>query len=948
MKTGSTRPLISREEELAVVRGRFAALTDDGPALVAIAGDPGRGKTRLLSELAAWAASAGAEVLTLDATDLPLPGGAGIRPHPAPVPPPAGVREPARGPATGAAPGRPAASAGLVVLLDDLHLAGPAARQAVLDLLRTPPRPDTLLVVAYRPRQCPPRLLAGLTAAHRTWRTEHLDLADLDRAAAEEFAGAGLCHRHRAALHGDSGGNPRHLALLAASCAGQGACAGDTPAGERFAAREAAPLLAEVSALGGRARLVAYAAAVLGESADPDALADVSRLERGAVLAAVDVLLAADVLRPAAVPGHVEFRHPLLRRLVHTAVPGGWRLEAHRRAAVRHRRSGHPATRYARHLEQASRPGDEAAASELLAAAAESDAYEPATATAWYAAAARLLPDTAAHLERRRSALTAAAAAAVRTGRTDLARAALADRDRLRTGSGSGAPDAEAAGHDARSDVDAARQRAALARLDGDLPRAREILRAALAEPAAYAARPDLAAALWTPLAQSAGHDGEARARDWSDEAVLAAADSGDQAAGAHALAVHGTLRLAAGAAAAARRDALAAARITDGLDDRGLATRLDALDCLARLETELEQYGPAVRHFTRGLEIGRATGQWPAAAALAAGLGTLLLRQGRCAEAAARAEEALRCAELVDAREPRVMALCLRAQAALEVHEPHTAVAVARAACALAPAAGAWWHRARTVLAAAELAAGDALGSLETLAGAGLGDPAHGPLPLAERVALAETLCAAALAAGRTDAARGAARHARAAADELGLAGLGARAGLLEAAVCEDPADALRLADGALSAAAGLGHLADEGRARIAAARALARLGEPDRAARHLAAAAYTATACASVRLAREATAAREEAEAAPAEAAYMLSQREYEISLLVSQGCTNRQIARTLGVSHKTVETHLGRIFAKLEVSSRAEIANMIGRNTVVARPRARAKALAGAAAS
>ncbi|MFD7834010.1 hypothetical protein [Streptomyces sp. NPDC059761] len=43
--------------------------------------------------------------------------------------------------------------------------------------------------------------------------------------------------------------------------------------------------------------------------------------------------------------------------------------------------------------------------------------------------------------------------------------------------------------------------------------------------------------------------------------------------------------------------------------------------------------------------------------------------------------------------------------------------------------------------------------------------------------------------------------------------------------------------------------------------------------------------------------------------------------------------------------METHLGRIFAKLEVSSRAGIADMIGRSTVVARPRARAKSLAGA---
>lgn len=57
-------------------------------------------------------------------------------------------------------------------------------------------------------------------------------------------------------------------------------------------------------------------------------------------------------------------------------------------------------------------------------------------------------------------------------------------------------------------------------------------------------------------------------------------------------------------------------------------------------------------------------------------------------------------------------------------------------------------------------------------------------------------------------------------------------------------------------------------------------------------------------------------------------LSERELEIALLVSDGRTNQQIARTLALSHKTVETYLGRIFKKLDVSSRAEVAAMVGR--------------------
>ncbi|MFE2477645.1 LuxR C-terminal-related transcriptional regulator [Streptomyces sp. NPDC059389] len=908
MTTGSIRPLIGRGEELAAVRRRFAAL-GDGPALVGIAGDPGLGTTRLLTEIAAWAARAGAHVRTTHPEALPQALSALPAPTTAPV----------------------------VLIVDDVHRCDEAARKALTGLLETP-RDGVLLVLGHRPRQCPPALLAALTATRPGLHAEHLDLAPLDRAGAEEFAGTALCARHRATLHQDSGGNPRLLALLAASCEGPGTCPGDAPGTHPFAARAAAPLLAEVAALGPHARLVAHAAAVLGEPAEPDALAEVAELDRAAVLAAVDELLAADVLRTSAVPGHVEFRHPLLARLVHTAVPGGWRLGAHRRARTHHRAHGRPAVRRARHAEQACRPGDESGATELAAAADEVLASAPATAGAWYTAAARLLPAAPAHRARRRELLAAAAVAAVRSGRCDLARAALADREQLLDV------------HD-RADgaADAAEPRALLAELAGDLPQAREIRRAALAEPAAApaGAAPHRAAALWTALAATAGQDHPAQAAAWAEEAVRAAAHGCDEAVHAHALAARGTAHLAAGEASAALRDARAAARIADTLTDRALALRLGALDCLARLETELEQYGPAVRHFTRGIDTARSTGQWPAATALAAGLAALLLRQGRFPQAAARAEEAVRCSELAGGQEPRALALCVRAQVALEVHTPETAVAVARAACALAAADGAWWHRSRLVLAAAELAAGDALGSLETLAGAALADPSTAPLPAAERLALAETLCGARLAVGRGDAARTAAGQARELAARTGLAGLRVQALLLAAAVAESPAEALAPAEEALSAAAACGHAADEGWARVALARARTRLGQPEQADRHLTAAAYTATACSAARLGREVAAATAEAavSAAPAEEAYMLSQREYEISQLVSQGCTNRQIARTLGVSHKTVETHLGRIFAKLEVSSRAEIANMIGRNTVVARPRARAKSLAGA---
>ena len=57
-------------------------------------------------------------------------------------------------------------------------------------------------------------------------------------------------------------------------------------------------------------------------------------------------------------------------------------------------------------------------------------------------------------------------------------------------------------------------------------------------------------------------------------------------------------------------------------------------------------------------------------------------------------------------------------------------------------------------------------------------------------------------------------------------------------------------------------------------------------------------------------------------------LSPRELQIAGLVADGATNRAVASMLDISLWTVSTHLRRIFAKLGVSSRAEmVAQLFG---------------------
>ncbi|MEQ6355335.1 response regulator transcription factor [Lysinibacillus sp. M3] len=51
------------------------------------------------------------------------------------------------------------------------------------------------------------------------------------------------------------------------------------------------------------------------------------------------------------------------------------------------------------------------------------------------------------------------------------------------------------------------------------------------------------------------------------------------------------------------------------------------------------------------------------------------------------------------------------------------------------------------------------------------------------------------------------------------------------------------------------------------------------------------------------------------------LLSQKEQEILQLVSQGCTNKAIASAIGVTQRTVENYLSKLFVKLNVESRAE---------------------------
>ena len=65
------------------------------------------------------------------------------------------------------------------------------------------------------------------------------------------------------------------------------------------------------------------------------------------------------------------------------------------------------------------------------------------------------------------------------------------------------------------------------------------------------------------------------------------------------------------------------------------------------------------------------------------------------------------------------------------------------------------------------------------------------------------------------------------------------------------------------------------------------------------------------------------------------LLTSREREVLGLIAQGMTGRQVARHLGISPKTVESHKTRVFAKLGVSSQAAAVSRLLENASAASP-------------
>jgi DNA-binding NarL/FixJ family response regulator len=639
---------------------------------------------------------------------------------------------------------------------------------------------------------------------------------------------------------------------------------------------------------------------------------------------AIDELLLLDLVRSTEVPRRFRFRHPLIRRAVYEATPGGWRLGAHERCAELLAARGASAAARAHHVQRSAREGDLGAVAVLREAGEGAARLAPASAANWFGHALRLLPASAAPAERI-ELLLARSAAQTASGHFADSHSVLLDALAI-------APD----------DATVARRCAAVESLLGRHEQAGARLASAIerlpdqGSPEAVALMNELAVNLVWRARYEEMHA-------CAERAVGAARRLGDPPLTAAALALLTLAESMTGAAERAKACRREATALVDSLSDEDLARHPESATRLAGTELYAGWYADGDRHATRALAVARATGQGGELfLVLVLTLGGLWRMRGKLAEAGELLDGGTEAARLLGNTHALVWSLGSRSAAALHAGDVALALAAAQEAVDLTADLDEGFHSAEAAvdLARALLETGEPQRAADLLLGSAGGEElvliAGGP-----RAHYLESLTLCWLALDRPADARRAAVAAGAWASSLQLPMAMAWANRAAAAVDLYTGNASAAAERALLAVAGaeeVGAPIEAALSRTLAGRALAQAGEADRAVLELQHAAAALEACGALRWRDEAErelrklghrvhhrTRRGKAGATGIEA---LTSRELQVARLVVDRKTNPQIAAELFLSQKTVETHLRNIFRKVDVSSRVELARTVER--------------------
>jgi ATP/maltotriose-dependent transcriptional regulator MalT len=820
----------------------------------------------------------------------------------------------------------------LVLILDDLHWADSGTVELIGALLRRLPSAPVLLAMAIRPRQVPERLSTAFERADRSGRLVRQDLGALSLPETRELLGSHIDPHAAAALYEESGGNPFYAEQLARSFdrspASITAIADVSLAGAYVPPAVAAALSEELALLSDGARLALDGAAVAGDPFEPELMATAAGIGEADAFSALDELLRRDLVRHTDVPRRFRFRHPLVRRAIYDASPGGWRLGAHQRSAAALAERGVPAASVAHHVERSARHGDSAAVAILREAGSAAAQRAPATAARWFRAALRTLSETAS-AEERVELLTALAGAQAATGQFTEARSALLEAMALLP------EDATAARMQLTAGCAGLEQ--LLGRHDeahGRLVNALE----SLDDPVSAEA-----VALMITLAMDAFYrQASADSRSWGTRALAVARPLGDEpliAASSAALALACAFE---GALADAELHRAAAAALVDAMPDEKLAIRLDAIAYLTGAELYMDHFQESTSHGLRGLALARATGQGFLVPMLTQATASALGVQGHLLEASVLLDGAIEASRL--AGNDQTLAWDLMNRAFIDAHrgEMDTAISAAEESLDLTHGLGSGFvsTHAGVMLAIARMENGEPAKAVELFVTAGGGEDMP-LLPGGWRAKYLDLLTRGWLLVGRATEAR---RSADAAAAVAAVTGLGMAAAWAQRAAAAvaletaEPGKATELALASVAACDAAGAAVEAAISRTLAGRALALAGDRERAVAELQRAIATLEECGAQRFRLEAERElRKLGHAVPRRSRpgkldetgiASLSERELELARLVVDRKTNPEIAAALFLSQKTVESHLRNIFRKLDVTSRVELARVVER--------------------
>jgi len=955
--------LVGRARELAEIEAAVDRVASGSPWTIQICGEPGIGKSRLLSELCGKAEDRGFLVLSGRAAEFEqdMPFGVvidALNDHVASLGPAVlnALEADALGELASILPSLSDSSSGRVrageeseryrvhyalralmerlaksqpvlLALDDVHWADAASFEVLAHLLRRFQGP---LLVAVAFRRAPRRLVAALETTERSGSGSRLELAPLTPEEAAALLDPQVDGETREAVYVESGGNPFYLEQLARN-RGHGArfpSADMERTGEASAVPPSviAAITHEVESLTSDHRGVMEAAAVAGERFDPRLVAAIVERDEGTVLEGLDELVAVDLIRPTAVPRRFRFRHPIVRTVAYGELPAGWRIGAHARAATALAASHAPKPELAHHVARSATAGDEHAIELLVDAAHDVASSAPLTGGRWLLAAVRLLPGDDSD---RRARL-------------------LGEAGALLT-SGGGFGEALEALEEALALVSADRvavrgrlvaQRAEARRRGGrpfdSRPQMENALRSLTDpnDPTVLALRLELAMDRYW-------HGDMERLHELAAGVLAPARAKEDQllvclAASLSSLASSGRCD-----PVAALEELREAERAFASLSDERLAERVYLNHYVSEAAARLEYADEALSHFNRGLEAARMTGQdatsgsWYGLAVYA------LLLKGEIASAAGLAEEGVDPMARERDSWRMIWLLAADALAAFWRGRGDRALAIARELVTRSERAHPTTFLpglARVRLGAALLAAGDAaatcdeLVTLDSESGWWLLDldSAHGW----------DMLIRARLALGAVEEAQELTDRAEARATRLPqrLATVQcARAAVLVATGEADAA--VEAARNAVRLAEPTGNPLVSGRCQAQFGTALVASGEREQGTAELRRAEQALADCGAV---READAAARELRRLggrvrrrprPERGAGLteLSPREREVAEEVAEGKTNREVAATLFLSEKTIESHLARIYSKLDLHSRAALTAIVARQGI-----------------